>query len=389
MAAVAEAPNRPLEFTVEHPGSAQSIKLRVTPSAQEGFSVYGEQTNVGEIEGMLPVARAPFVGVSDPASAAGKAGLRTGDLLESINDKPVKTWEEVDGAYAAAAQGTVFHLVLQRPDKVNSTTVKADLTKGTAANPEEGWGLRSSELFVEKVQEGSPAQKAGVLDGDRLIGVGTKDVASFFDLKDAVQRAGESEGRVALRWEREGKVFNASIVPNAATTKDALLKNTTQYTVGVIPMLSNAEPITVLERTLNPIKLVYKATERMVIFSWRNFVSIRKMFTGDVSMKTLGGPIMIGKIAGESLSRGLIAFLTTMAILSIGLGVLNVLPVPVLDGGHLLLLALEAVRGKPLTMRQMEIIQGVGLSLILLLMVVAFHNDFMRLDLPSFPSIGK
>src|SRR5690606_20767241 len=100
------------------------------------------------------------------------------------------------------------------------------------------------------------------------------------------------------------------------------------------------EPEYVVERVLNPFTLAYRATERMAVFSWRNLVSIRKMITGDVSVATLGGPILIGKIAGESISRGLIAFLTTMAVLSVGLGVLNILPVPVLDGGHLLLLGI-------------------------------------------------
>jgi regulator of sigma E protease len=118
----------------------------------------------------------------------------------------------------------------------------------------------------------------------------------------------------------------------------------------------------------------------MVVFSWRNVMSVKKMITGDVSVGTLGGPILIGKLAGESISRGLISFLTMMAILSVGLGVLNLMPIPVLDGGHLMLLSLEIVRGKPLTMRQMEIVQQVGLSLILLLMVVVFRNDLARLS---------
>src|SRR5690606_38189374 len=110
-------------------------------------------------------------------------------------------------------------------------------------------------------------------------------------------------------------------------------------------------------------------------------VSLAKMVTGDVSIKTLGGPILIGKIAGDSLSRGLIQFLTMMAVLSVGLGILNILPIPVLDGGHLLLLAIETVRGKALTIRQMEIVQQVGLSLILLLMVIVIKNDLARLSL--------
>ncbi|OFZ83254.1 MAG: hypothetical protein A3K03_05710 [Bdellovibrionales bacterium RIFOXYD1_FULL_44_7] len=146
-------------------------------------------------------------------------------------------------------------------------------------------------------------------------------------------------------------------------------------------MLSLAEAPTLIERTWNPIKLFGLATERMAVLTWRNLVSLKKMVTGDVSVATLGGPILIGKIAGESIARGLIAFLTTMGILSVGLGILNVLPVPVLDGGHLLLLGIESIRGKPLTIRQMEIIQQVGLSLILALMIVVIRNDIARLPI--------
>ena len=115
-----------------------------------------------------------------------------------------------------------------------------------------------------------------------------------------------------------------------------------------MPMLVMTEPMMVTDQIWNPFTLLWKGTERMVVFSWRNLVSIGKMFSGDVSVATLGGPIMIGKIAGESLARGLIAFLTTMAVLSIGLGVLNVLPIPVLDGAHLVLLAIETSAANPL-----------------------------------------
>jgi regulator of sigma E protease len=245
--------------------------------------------------------------------------------------------------------------------------------------PAEAWGLHSSELFVEKTVDGSPAAKAGILSGDRLVGVGDQAIQSFIDLKDAVQDSGEKTGKVLLKWERDGKPFVQELVPTKTAAKDPEMKTTTQFTVGVVPMMTFAEPATVIERVWNPFALVWKGSERVVIFTWRNLVSIGKMLTGNVSVGTLGGPILIGKIAGESLSHGLITFLTTMAILSIGLGVLNLLPVPILDGGHIVLLAIEGVRGKPLTMRQMEIIQGVGLALILVLMGVVIKNDITRL----------
>ena len=197
------------------------------------------------------------------------------------------------------------------------------------------WGLYSSELFVDKTIDDSPAKKAGVKSGDRLVSVDGREVQSFFELKDGVQHEGERTGKVDLSWERDGKVISKHLEPTATDGKDPLLNKTTTYTVGVMPMFSNAEPEMVVERIWNPFMLLYKGTERMLTLTGRNFISIGKMLGGTVSAKTLGGPIMIGKIAGESLTHGLVAVLTTMALLSIGLGVLNVLPVPVLDGGHL------------------------------------------------------
>ena len=219
-----------------------------------------------------------------------------------------------------------------------TSSAKAD-TSGTFGS---AWGLFSSELFIEKVVPKSPAAEAGLLAGDRVIAVGgavggrpAKRVESFFDLKDEVQAAGEKDGKVQMQWERDGKTQTAFISPTTTQQRNAVLKVTKQYTIGIMPMLVMTEPVMVTDQIWNPFTLVWKGTERMVVFSWRNLVSIGKMFSGDVSVATLGGPIMIGKIAGESLERGLIAFLTTMAVLSIGLGVLNVLPIPVLDGGHL------------------------------------------------------
>jgi regulator of sigma E protease len=217
------------------------------------------------------------------------------------------------------------------------------------------------------------------LPGDRVIGVGKQDVVSFTQLRDAIQKSGESEGQVLLRWERDGQPMSSIIHPTATKEVDPVLRKTTQYTIGMVPMLEWADPVEVVEKFSSPFALLGKAFGKMVELSHMNLVSIGKMVRGDVSMAVMGGPIAIGKIAGDSLSRGLAAFLTTMAMLSVGLGVLNLLPIPVLDGGHLMLLLIEGIRGKPLSIRQMEVIQQVGLSLILLLMVIVIRNDIARL----------
>jgi regulator of sigma E protease len=373
-----ESPNHELDFEVVHAGASAPTHVSATPAPQDGFSVYGEATHVGEIEGLLPWARAGQLGISDPSSLAGKAGLKTGDSIVALAGKPIETWEQFEAAYQGLKPGEKFGLKIQH-EKADAPVTEVTLVRGRSGDPGTDLGLHSSELFVQKTVEGSPAETAGVKAGDRLVAVRKQVVHSFFELKDAVQRAGENDGIVPLEWERGGKTFSSAIKPTATAGRDPLLKKTTQFTVGVMPMLAQAEPAIMLERVWNPFVLLYRGVERMVVLSWRNLVSIRKMVAGDVSVKTLGGPIMIGKIAGESLSRGLVAFLTTMGILSIGLGVLNILPVPVLDGGHLMLLLIEIVRRRPLTLRQMEVIQGIGLVLILGLMGIVLKNDIARL----------
>lgn len=383
-----ESPNRELVVEVKHPGAEKVSKISVIPSAQKGFSQLGESTHVGDIDGLLLNPRATRVGVSDPASVAARAGLRTGDQIVSFNGAEVSTWEQFDSRFAALAVGSEakFEVVSPQGDTVTAAAQaipqgprrNVTLKKVDAASPEIQWGLRSSELFVEKVLDGSPAAGMGLKAGDRLVGVGTVDVRSFYELKDEIQKSGEASGQVTLRWERDGQGMTATAKPTETEVKDPALNKSRTYAIGVTPQLVVVEPEMVVERIWNPIRLVYEGTSRMVTLTWRNFRSIGKMLTGEVSSKTLGGPILIAKIAGDSLARGLNTFLSTMALLSIGLGVLNILPVPVLDGGHILLLAVESVRRRPLSLKAMEWVQGAGLALILALMVYVFVNDFSR-----------
>jgi regulator of sigma E protease len=174
------------------------------------------------------------------------------------------------------------------------------------------------------------------------------------------------------------------IIPQETTERDPLLKKLKQFTIGVMPMASMLEPVMVIERTLNPFQLLYRGTARMIDLSQKNLVSIGKMIMGQVSVKSLGGPILIGKLAGDSISRGLLDFLKMMAILSIGLGVLNILPIPVLDGGHLVFYAYEAVARRPLTASVQAFGYRVGLALVLALMLFATWNDLQRLQVFQF-----
>lgn len=373
----AESPQSPVEVKVRRASSQAIDVLTVKPEAEDGFSKFGEEKKIGRVFGILPFPRRARAGISNPASQAFGEGIKTGNLITSINGTAVQSWEELERAVNDLSVGTAFEIEFVETE--GSPVRKADFKKDRAGFKLDSVGLYSSELFIEKVVTGSPAEKVGIKAGDRIIGIDDKKISSFYTLKDSVQEYSEKFKKITVFWEREGKTLSGSLVPQENTERDPVLRKVTTFTIGIVPMLELAEARTIIERIWNPFLLVREAVVRMVDFSYRNIVSIGKMITGDVSVATLGGPILIGKIAGDSIERGLISFLTTMAILSIGLGILNILPIPVLDGGHLVLLGLEMIRGKPLTVRQMEIVQQVGLSLILLLMAVVMRNDLSRL----------
>jgi regulator of sigma E protease len=371
---ISETPGKEFTFQVSniYESTAAPRTVRVIAGTEEGFSPYGEIIQQGKVEGWIPWPRANHVGVSNLASIAGKAGIKTGDKLTSLNLRKIATWEEFEHFYELTPLNSKVKIAVG-DHELEFQKTSDDFSKIT--------GLYSSEMFIEAVMKDSPAAQAGLLPGDRLIGVGGVTIESFVDLREAVQKSGETTGKVPLKWERDGKIIEHMITPTATHSVDPILRKMVQYTVGVVPKLIWGEPIEIIEKVRNPITLVQKSMEKMIELSRMNLVSIGKMIRGEVSPAVMGGPIAIGKIAGESLARGFIAFLTTMAMLSVGLGVINLLPVPVLDGGHLMLLTIEMIRGKPLSLRQMEVVQQVGLSLILLLMVFVIKNDIARLSL--------
>ena len=368
------------EMTFKIERASGTLALQVTPVSKPGIGPYGEPAQVGTIEGLFAAPRALTIGVSNPESAAGKAGLKTNEQLVSLSGMELKSWEHFEEAFRKLPLGQPAKLVVLGLDKKTKREVELFLPEtADQFDYAGGWGLYSSELFVEKAVDKSPASESGLKTGDRIVAVGGKNLRSFFQLRDEVQAGGEREKKVTLTWEREGQIMNATMVPTETAIQNVAHEKVIQYTVGIVPMLVWLEPELLIEPIYNPFKLIGISIQRTAEVSWKNVVSIAKMFTGEVSIKALGGPLLIGKLAGESLGRGMISFLTMMAVLSIGLGVLNLFPIPVLDGGQIFLLGLESIRGKPLTIAQMERIQMVGLALILLLMTVVMKNDIARL----------
>jgi regulator of sigma E protease len=374
MVQLTDKPSTRVSLEIERDSKIQTISAQT--GAEDGFSVYGEKKQVGILDGLIPSGRMTRLGISDPNSIAARVGLKSGDEVLSVQGQKVETFEQIESLYSNLKTDTLT-LKVKSGEAEREVALKGHWSGKLGTD----FGIYSSELFVDQVVKEFPAEAAGIKKGDQLIAVNSSPIDSFFDLRRKIQKSGEEHGRVTITAVREGKTITFEIVPKESTERDPLLKKMKQYTIGIVPVQTMIEPVMVKEQTWNPFMLLYKGTARMLEMTERNLVSIGKMVMGQVSVKSLGGPILIGKLAGDSISRGLMDFLRMMAILSIGLGVLNILPIPVLDGGHIVLLGIEALRGKSLTLKQIEIVQSVGLVVILSIMVIVMKNDISRLPI--------
>lgn len=232
------------------------------------------------------------------------------------------------------------------------------------------FGVPYRTAEVGGVQPDSPAAKAGLQAGDRVVMVGDRPIRSWDELSLAVR---ESGGRaLELGVARDGREFMVSLRPSLGQTPNLLGEIEEVWLIGI----QSAGTVEV-DRP-NPLTAAWLAVTRTVELTLLTFEVLVKMVVGRVDSTNLGGPLMIAQVAGEQAQRGLSNYLFLVALLSVNLGVLNLLPIPMLDGGHLLFFFIEAMRGRPLEARQRERAQQFGLVLLLFVMVYAFYNDLAR-----------
>lgn len=231
-------------------------------------------------------------------------------------------------------------------------------------------GIPSATSQIGKVMEGKPAARAGIRAGDRITAINGKAVSRWADLAILV---GDSAGKpLDLQVDRQGSKFAVRVIPEMATSKNILGESVTAPVIGV---MVSKEYVT--ER-LGLLDSIVKAGEHTWGVTRMTALAVGKIFSGSLALDNIGGPIMIAKTAGEQAETGLVYFLSFMALLSINLGLLNLLPVPILDGGHLVFYTWEILRGKPVNLKTREVAQQVGLVLLLGLMALAFYNDIAR-----------
>ncbi len=323
----------------------------------------------------------PVIGKVTPESPAAAAGLKQGEEIVAVNGKPTPVWQVVmDGLAPAMLERQLVELTVRGDGR--ERVVQVDMTLATTDEDSEdffatfgAWpAYRTMPPKVMQVLSGSPAEEAGMQVGDQILEIDGRAIPSAQALVDYVSpRAGQRLQFLVRRGE-EGEMVQLAITPQAAE-----VDGRTVGRIGVAPLdreipdeLRTDYHFGIGEAFLRANAEVWNKTAFILHVFY-------KMVAGDISLNKLSGPITIARYAGISVRGGFSRFMQFLALVSISLGVINLFPIPVLDGGHLLFYIVEGIRGKPVSERTEFIGQQVGIVLILMLMVVAFYNDILRL----------
>ncbi len=234
-------------------------------------------------------------------------------------------------------------------------------------------GLPVLTTLVGQVIEDSPAARSGIMAGDSIEAIDSRPILYWDDLQETVASC---DGRsLQLSVKRNNELLEFALQPELNQREDELGREKNVYLIGIAPSADG-----VVHRRYNPLASIGKAGQDVWKYTKLTFELLGMLIKSPVEKKEyLGGPILIGKIAGDFAKQGIVSFALLMAIISLNLGIFNLLPIPILDGGHIFFLLIEAVKGSPVSIRAMEISQQIGLAALLALMLFVCYNDVIRL----------
>lgn len=338
----------------------------------------------GLLWAMLVIGRpdyAPVVGYTKGIAA--QAGLHPGDRITAVGERQTPTWSELGIALSIAAlDRKPVTLAIHTPGGLDATRQLA--LQNLPAQMDETQALAMIGLLprhllvpavVGSVRQGSPAW--GVLaEGDRITAIDGTPVASFEDISPLVDRLGQRGGPGMVEVERDGQRLALELVPQRVVSEDG---QQVRWFLGVGNTTPEVAPHDAVLR-LGPIAAIPAAARETVFQSALIVEMIRRAVSGQIAVRnTVSGPVTIARAANDFAARGPAWFLEFLALLSVSLGLLNLLPIPVLDGGHLLYYLIELAAGRPLGERAQAMGQYIGLVLIAGLMGLAFYNDILNM----------
>ena len=328
----------------------------------------------------MPEAR-PVLAQPAAGTLAQAADFAAGDTVRLVDGEPIATWQDL--------RWRVLQGALQKEAlRVEVTSARGDISmhvldlrnypsEDVESDTLERIGLRLYRPPLEpvfgRVVPGGAAERAGLLAGDRVTHAGGAPVRNWEGLVQSVRAHPGSVLQLAV--ERDGVRLRIDVLPDAVNENGARIGR-----IGAAPRIPAADSERIVVRiSYGPLESLAKAVAKTWDISVFSLKMLGKMLLGEVSWKHLSGPVTIADYAGQSAQMGWLAYATFLALISISLGVLNLLPIPLLDGGHLMYYLVEIIKGSPVSERAMELGQRVGLALLLVIMAFAFYNDLNRL----------
>ncbi len=324
----------------------------------------------------------PVLGPVPPGTSAAAAGFRAGEIISKIDEEPVQTWQDARWILLQRAVQKKRVAVTVRDISGASAQRELDLTQLTPADLDSDF-LRTLGLsrfqpslppLIGNLVAGGVAERAGLRTGDEIVAINNQPITVWEEVVSVV-RAHPNE-RLTIEVERGGKPL-----PALAVTPELFTENGNPIgRIGAGPKIDRSAFTSMMtEVRYGPLESVGKAVYKTWDTSVFSLQMLGKMIIGEVSLKNLSGPITIADYAGQSAQMGWVSYLLFLALISISLGVLNLLPIPLLDGGHLMYYMMEVFKGSPVSDKAIEIGQHLGMALLFVLMAFALYNDVTRL----------
>jgi regulator of sigma E protease len=390
--AVMPSAGRPMRLGVRRDG--RDIEIDITPADEAITRELDIVEHVGRLgtQAIFPVA---VIGVPRPDTPAYRAGLRTFDRIIAVNGRKVDRFYDLVSMLAqnkgetvmlsflrpSVQAGELFDLAVMEtgvaqltPSRGSELPPTADFNE-RAADVLARTGIESSDLYVAFVPEGSSEHKAGLRRGDRISALDGIPQKQWIGLHTQLVRGADASHR--LEWTRDGEPMAGTFMLRHEQWDDEFGQHYDRYVFRTSHWLPGAES----KLVPNP-KRIRWAVDNGLTETWRviKFVAIGflRLVQGRISLSSVSGPITIYDIAGQAGAKGTGTFVRVMALISVNLGLVNLLPIPVLDGGHLFFMLTEAIRRRPLTRRTREIASLIGMTVLFALMLLAFKNDVER-----------
>jgi len=332
---------------------------------------------ISGIEDVTPVIRN-----IEADSPAAEAGLKIGDLILSIDGAAVESWYDI-GKPIEGGGGRVLQIQVRRDGSVMDVSVRPELQTGEDlfGDPVEYYGIGifgfpPLEAVIGGVSQGMPAERAGLKKGDKIIAIDGREVQDWDTMREVITASGGKT--LELKVLRGETAFDARITPAPREIKNALGESEERYLIGISTAGVSLPDEDRFIKKLGPFTAFRESLDRTWFVAEISVIGIVKMIKGSISSDNLGGPIMIAQMAGEQAKAGIDKLIQFVAFISINLAIINFLPIPVLDGGHLAFFAVELVRRRPVSLKVRETAQQAGMFILLMLMVFVFYNDIMR-----------